>query len=72
MKKIYRELTADQKERGVIFSSTLSVHTFEQPEDLTHEVFDYWDKAEQERVIKNLKDDSFFDESPWRFNIIRK
>ena len=72
MKKIYQKLTAEQKSRGVIFSSTLSEHTVEQPGDLTHEVFADWSKEEQNRHIKNLLNDSFFDESPWRFNIIRR
>ena len=40
MKKIYKPLTADQKSRGVIFSSTLSRATVEQPDDTVHEVFE--------------------------------
>lgn len=72
MKKIYKKLTDDQKKRGVVFSSTLSEHTIEQPEDLTHEIFADEDDNEKERRKKNLLNDSFFDESPWRFNIIRR
>ena len=72
MKKIYQKLTDEQKKRGVIFSSTLSEHTIEQPGDLVHEVFGDMDKLEQDRRIKNQLDDSFFDESPFRFNIIRR
>lgn len=69
MRKIYRKLTKEQKERGVIFASTLSRHTFECADDLTHEVFATDpDKYDQ---IRRLKDDKFFDNSPWKYNIIR-
>lgn len=70
MRKIYRKLTKDQKERGVIFSSTLSKATTELAGDTIHEVFatdkDKW------ITIERLKDDSFFNNSPWKYNIIRQ
>lgn len=70
MRKIYRSLTADQKARGVIFSSTLSKATTELAGDIIHEVFetdfDKWAK------IERLKDDKFFNGSPWKYNIIRR
>ena len=70
MRKIYRKLTKDQKERGVIFSSTLSKATTELSGDTIHEVFatdtDKW------ATIERLKDDSFFNGSPWKYNIIRQ
>lgn len=72
MKKIYLKLTKIQKARGIVFTSTLSKCTTEQPGDLTHCVYKSWSKEEQKRVIKNLLNDSFFDDSPWEYNIIRK
>ena len=72
MRKVYKKLTKSQREKGIIFSSTLSKCRTEQPGDYTHYVYDTWDKDEQERVIKNLKDDSFFNGVPWwSYNIIR-
>ena len=72
MKKIYLKLTKIQKEKGIVFTSTLSKSTTEQPGDLTHCVYANWDKEEQKRVIKNLLDDDFFNDSSWEYNIIRK
>ncbi len=70
MKKIYKKLTKEQKEKGIVFTSTLSEHTTESFLDTTHEVFESdEDKNEQ---IRRLKDDDFFNESPlWKYNIIR-
>ena len=70
MRKIYKRLTADQKERGVIFSSTLSKATTELKGDLVHEVFA--SDPDKDRIIKNLKNDKFFENSPWKYNIIRR
>ncbi len=70
MRKIYKELTKEQKERGVVFSSTLSKYTTEVSGDTIHEVFD--DTEDRETVIMRLLDDSFFNGSPWKYNIIRK
>lgn len=70
MRKIYRKLTKDQKERGVIFSSTLSKATTELAGDIIHEVFA--DDVNRYETISNLKDDNFFNGSPWKYNIIRQ
>ena len=70
MRKIYKRLTADQKKRGVIFSSTLSKYTTETSNDRIHEVFA--DDEDKHITISNLKDDAFFNGSPWKYNIIRQ
>lgn len=70
MRKIYRKLTKDQKERGIIFSSTLSTHTTELSIDSIHEVHE--DDPNRHEKIQNLKDDSFFDNLQWKYNIIRQ
>lgn len=70
MKKVFLRLTPEQRERGVVFSSTLSKCKTEQPEDLTHEVF-AGDK-DKDRLINNYMEDSFFDDSPWKYNVIRR
>jgi len=59
-----------QISRGVIFSSTLSKKRTEQSEDLTHEVLKSHENI-KERIAK-LENDSFFNESPYNFNIIRR
>lgn len=69
MKKLYKELTKEQKERGVIFSSCLSTNSTELENDTIHEVMK--DNDEKELVIKRLKDDKFFRDSYFKFNIIR-
>lgn len=69
MRKIYRKLTKDQRERGIVFSSTLSRATIELSCDTIHEV--HRDDPEREKKIERLKDDKFFNGSPWRYNIIR-
>lgn len=69
MKKIFKKLTDDQKERGVIFSSTLSKYTTEQAGDTIHEVKE--DDPEKNATITRLQNDSFFNGSPWKYNIIR-
>jgi|TARA_Y100000015_G_C2393588_1_gene91512 hypothetical protein len=74
MKKIYLPLLKEQKQRGVYFSSTLSPHRFESSETTRHEITnkeykeDYKKAEEKER---RLKDDSFFNNSHFKFNIIR-
>lgn len=72
MKKIYRKLTQEQKKRGVIFSSTL---TFEDKNDdredlITHEVMS--DDSQADIIISRLLDDSFFNDSPYKYNLIRR
>lgn len=69
MRKIYRKLTKDQKERGIIFSSTLSRYTTELTTDTIHEV--HKDDPDAYNKIQRLKDDKFFNNSPWKYNIIR-
>ena len=56
MKTKRRKLTKDQKERGVIFSSTFK-NTGD--EEITHEVFEDDEKADEK--IERLKDTSFFE-----------
>jgi hypothetical protein len=70
MKKIYKKLTNEQKKRGVIFSSCLSSERFELKGDMIHEVLT--SDKDKEKKIKRLKDDKFFNESHFKFNIIRK
>ena len=67
--KVYKKLTDEQKKRGVIFSSCLSVYRYELTDSTIHEVFKTdEDKHEQ---ITRLKDDKFFNKSHFKFNIIR-
>ena len=70
MNKVYRKLTRDQKERGVIFSSALSKARVEQAGDRIHEV--KGNDPEKDRLIRNLKEDEFFDGSQYNYNIIRR
>lgn len=74
MQKIYRGLTKDQKKRGVIFSSALVFSDKnEYSEDVKiHEVFLDMDREERNRIIDNLKNDKFFNDSPYKYNIIRQ
>lgn len=71
MRKIYKNLTADQKARGVIFSSTLSSATTELTNDVTHEVFAT--DTDKYDIIARLKDDKWFNGNTcgWKYNIIR-
>lgn len=69
MQKVYKKLTKDQKERGVIFSSCLSKSTTETAKDTVHEVMK--GDPNKDKVIQRLKDDSFFRDGPWKYNIIR-
>jgi len=70
MKKVYKKLTEDQIERDVIFSSCLSVWRTEQEEDTIHEVKS--EDGDKDETIRRLKDDKFFNDSHWNFNIIRE
>lgn len=74
MQKVYKKLTRDQKDRGVIFSSTLSTQRTEQEGDTVHEVTaeTLHDCAPGTDKITLLSDDKFFQGSPWKFNIIRR
>ena len=68
MKKKYLPLTDDQKSRGVIFSSQLI------PGMTIHEVTEdnKFDCAEGTNRIDLLLNDSFFDHSPFKYNLIRQ
>lgn len=70
MKKIYKKLSTEQKNRGVIFASTLSTRTTEQQDNYTHEVLNT--DEDKEEKIKRLKNDNFFNKSHFKYNIIRK
>jgi hypothetical protein len=69
VRKLYKKLTKEQINRGVIFSSTLSPYRFETKETNTHEVFK--DDFDLNEHIKRLKDNKFFNESHFKYNIIR-
>lgn len=74
MKKIYLPLLKEQKQRGVYFSSTLSPYRFETNETTRHEITNEQyknDYKEAEAREQRLKDDSFFNNSHFNFNIIR-
>lgn len=68
MEKIYRKLTKEQKERGVIFSSTFSNYTTEMFEDKTHEVFKTDNDIDDH--IERLRHDKFFNDYK-KYHIIR-
>ena len=65
MRKVHKQLTVEQKARGVIFTSTLL------PDDSPriHEVL-AGDKDKNE-VIARLLNDDFFNNSHWKYNEIR-
>lgn len=67
MRKIYLELTEDQKKRGIIFSSSLSEDR--QEGEKIHEVLG--DDPQRSAQINRLTEDSFFDNSPFQYNVIR-
>lgn len=68
-KKIYKKLTKEQRERGVIFSSTLSKYREEMENDIIHEVF-FGDSSGEEQ-INWLMNDRFFNGIA-NYNIIRR
>lgn len=69
MRKKYLKLTKDQKDRGIIFSSTL-ISDNEDLRKIIHEVKetdpDKWDK------IDRLLNDKFFNNSPFKYNEVRR
>lgn len=69
MKKVFKALTQAQEEQGVIFTSCLSKYRTEQPGDTVH-IVKNTDVDKYEKITR-LKDDSFFNASPFKFNIIR-
>tara|TARA_R100001086_G_C11802431_1_gene249237 strand:+ start:686 stop:880 length:195 start_codon:yes stop_codon:yes gene_type:complete len=64
MRKVYKKLTKEQKDKGVIFSSELI------GSETIHEVKETDDN--QELTIRRLLDDSFFNKSPYSHNEVRK
>ena len=70
MRKIRKRLTQDQINRGVIFSSCLSEYKEEMQGDTVHEVFK--GDTDATETIRRLLDDSFFNASHWKYNIIRE
>jgi len=67
MRKVYKELTAEQKERGVIFSSQLM------PNGSLHEVnVNDEDFSDRQEEIERLLNDKFFNNSPYKYNLIRR
>lgn len=66
MRKKYLPLTKEQKERGVIFSSELVGG------GIVHEITEDMSIREQERKKRLLLDDSFFNNSPYKYNLIRE
>ena len=74
MKKVYKELLDTQRERGVMFSSELSAKEDGCWTNTVHEIThaEALDNAWEAKKKKDrLLDDSFFDGSPFKFNIIR-
>ena len=69
MKKKYLKLLKEQKERNVIFSSQL-VSFYEHENGSIHEVYkDDYNKYEK---IRRLKNDKFFNNSYFIYNLIRQ
>ena len=74
IKKIYLKLTKQQKQNKIMFSSTLSKHRFETEEDTTHELSEKMfckNEKEFKRKEELLRDSSFFNNSHFKYNIIR-
>jgi len=69
MRKLNKQLSEEQKARGVIFCSTLSKYNIEQSTDTKHEVFK--SDSDKDDQIRRLLDDSFFNASPFKYNIVR-
>jgi hypothetical protein len=70
MRKVYKKLSEEQRQRGVIFASTLSKYREEMEGDTTHEVLST--DEDREAKMNRLLDDKFFNAGPWKFNIIRR
>lgn len=64
MKKKNLKLTQDQKDRNIVFSSQLM------PGDTIHEV--KADDKDKDATIERLLNDSFFNNSPYKYNLIRR
>ena len=70
MKKLYKRLTEEQISKGVIFSSCLSISTTELKGDTIHEILKSDEDIEETK--NRLLNDSFFNGSHWKYNIIRE
>lgn len=70
MRKIYKRLTQDQQNRGIIFSSCLSRIKTEEADGTMHEVTK--DQTGATETIERLLNDGFFNPSFWKYNIIRQ
>lgn len=64
MRKVYKELTSDQVARGIVFSSELVGG------GKVHEV--HKDDEDKTETIERLLNDSFFNNSPYKYNLIRQ
>jgi len=67
IEKVYKKLTKEQREKGIIFTSSLSEDRAEG--DRIHEVLST--DEDKEIKIRRLKNDKFFNNSPYNYNIIR-
>ena len=74
MKKIYLPLLKEQRERNIYFSSTLSPYRFETPFTTRHEITFKELREDNNKANKKeklLRDDKFFNNSHFEYNIIR-
>jgi len=70
MRKLWKALRKEDREKGIIFQSTLSKFRTEEPDDKTHSI--HRDDVDIHDKKDRLLDDSFFNSSPYNFNIIRQ
>lgn len=68
MRKIFLKLTKEQKAKGIIYTSSLS--ETRQEGEIIHEVLET--QNDKYEVIARLKDDKFFNNSHYNYNIVRK
>jgi len=74
MKKIYLPLLKEQRDRNIYFSSTLSEYRYETTETTRHEISLEELKEDNNKANekeRRLKDDKFFNNSHFKYNIIR-
>ena len=64
MRKVYKKLTQEEKQEGIIFSSQLI------PSDTIHKV--YKNDDDKDKTIDRLLDDSFFNNSHFKYNLIKQ
>jgi len=63
-------LGQEAKDRGIIYTSTLSTNRTELVGDTTHEI--HKDDEDRTETKRRLEDASFFNNSHFKFNIIRE